>query len=131
MAWWLIIPSFYELECYVSTSFIINFNKIYDVTIFTTYFNFICKIAYLPPIWTCKIFNLYLLIGRNFTYFGFFNVYPKFIYRYWLSRGALGQGGPRHLLTWLTGSLRPWLFIILSNSFSAHKSLWNILMNWK
>ena len=60
--------------------------------IFTTYFNFFCKITYLLPIWACKIFNLYLPVGRNFfTYFGFFSVYPISIYRYWLSRG----GGPR------------------------------------
>ena len=54
---------------------------------------FYCKITYLPPIWACNIFNLYLPIGRNFfTYFGFFSVYPISIYRYWLSRGALCQG---------------------------------------
>ena len=41
LACWLIILCFYKLECYFLTSFIINFNKIYDVKIFTTYFNFV------------------------------------------------------------------------------------------
>ena len=58
----------------VSTSLIINFNKIYDVKLLQPILTFFWKITYLLPILACKIFNRYLPIYRNFfTYSGFFN----------------------------------------------------------